>query len=151
MKKRQPKRGPAPVAGGSRSPGRSNRKAETILLVDDDDAARANMAKALEGKGYRVLKAGEGEEALALSLSHRGPIHLLITDVMMPVMNGKELAERLCSMRPEIRVLFVSGFARDEVISDNGCSGREWWLDKPFAATRLAETVRRVLDGPLTA
>lgn len=149
MKKRQPKRGAEPVAGKPRGPGRSPKSPKTILLVEADARARARMAGALERAGYRVLQAGEGEEALALSLSRKGGIHLLITDVMMPVMNGKELAERLCAMRPEIRILFVSAFSRDEVLSRNGCSGREWWLDKRSAGARLAATVRGVLEAPL--
>jgi DNA-binding response OmpR family regulator len=123
--------------------------AGTLLLVDDDGVARRRISKALESKGYKVLTAGDGEEALALSVSFRGRIHLLITDVMMPVMNGKELSERLCAMRAEIHVLFVSAFSREDVLSGNGCSDREFWLAKPFTAAGLLARIRSILgDGP---
>lgn len=128
--------------------GKAGRKppAKTVLLVDDDKTARAKMIKALDG-GYRFLEAGDGEEALSVSLAHEGPIHLLVTDVMTPVMNGKELAERLCAMRPEISVLFVSGYASEDVLSGNGCGGREWWLAKPFTPAQLVAMARRALGS----
>ena len=99
----------------------------------------------LEGQGYQILQAGDGEAALALSVGFTGPIRLLITDVMMPVMNGKDLAERLCTLRPEIRVLFVSGYSKGEALSESVCDGREHWLAKPFTSARLAAAVRKIL------
>lgn len=128
--------------------GKTGRKppGKTVLLVDEDERARAKMTKALDGD-YRFLEAGDGEEALSVSLAHEGPIHLLVTDVMTPVMNGKELAERLCAMRPEIRVLFVSAYASEDVLSGNGFEGREWWLAKPYTSAQLAAMAKRVLGG----
>lgn len=144
MKKRLPTRGQEKT--GRASPKPKVQKA-TILLVDDDAAARKHWAKLLEGKGYRIIQAGDGEEALALSVRFPDPIRLLISDVMMPVMNGKDLAERLCSMRPEIRILFVSGYTKAEALSGNGCSGKEHWLAKPFTAARLISVVERILGS----
>ena len=142
MKKKPPSRRP-----GRTSPSKSAPRTAkgTLLLVDDDESARKNMAKVLDRKGWTVLVAGDGEEALALSVGFKGPIHLLITDVMMPVMNGKDLAERLCAMRPEILVLFVSGYAKEEVLSENGCGDREHWLGKPFTGTQLGAKVKAIL------
>lgn len=87
-----------------------------------------------------------------MSTSRKGPIHLLITDVMMPVMNGKELAERMCALRPEIRILYVSGYTREEVLSDGrNCAGKESWLAKPFTSAQLLAKVRRILNADPTA
>lgn len=144
MKKSLPTRGLGKSGRASGTPKPSQR---TILLVDDDAAARKHWAKRLEAKGYRVIQAGDGEEALALSIRFPNPIHLLISDVMMPVMNGKELAERLCSMRPEIRILFVSGYAKGEAMSENGCIGKEHWLDKPFTAAKLIAMAGKILSS----
>ena len=94
----------------------SDRGSETILLVEDEDEVRAVLHQILVGKGYRVLQAASGEEALAISRLHRGPIHLLLTDVTMPEMKGPELAARLRAERPQTRVVFMSGY-NDELLS----------------------------------
>jgi len=141
------RRRPGGGKGVGGRPSKAGSAAEAVLVVDDDAGTRAHIARALSGKGYAVLEAGDGEEALTLSVARKGPIHLLITDVMMPVMNGKELAERLCAMRPGIRVLYVSGYTREEVMSDSrNCAAREWWLAKPFTGGELLAKVEAILD-----
>src|SRR5262245_52796557 len=88
---------------------------QTVLLADDEDLVRGFVRLVLERQGYCVLEAPGGDEALALCEQFEGPIHLLVTDVVMPRMNGRELAKRVRDMRPETKVLYVSGFPRDEV------------------------------------
>ncbi|HVR96517.1 MAG TPA: response regulator, partial [Thermoanaerobaculia bacterium] len=122
----------------------SDRGSETILLVEDEDEVRAVLHQILVGKGYRVLQAGSGEEALVISRLHRGAVHLLLSDVTMPEMKGPELAQRLRSERPATRVVFMSGY-NDERLSDGG-PGSPVCLQKPFSPQLLNETVRSVLD-----
>lgn len=119
---------------------------ETILLVDDERPVREFMARTLSRQGYRVLVAEDGESALAQSVAFPGEIHLLVTDVMMPVMNGKDLADRLCSLRPDIKVLFISGYSRDDLWPDV-CEDQTDWLPKPFTVAQFHRKVRHVLDG----
>jgi DNA-binding response OmpR family regulator len=118
---------------------------ETILLVEDQDAVRAFTREALTRFGYTVLEAAAGEEALSLALGHNEPIHLLVTDVVLPGMNGKTLSEQLRRQRPDLKVLFVSGYSPD-VISQRGVleHGTEF-LHKPFNPDALAEKVRKIL------
>ena len=95
---------------------------ETILLVEDEDEVRKVLHQILIGKGYRVIQAGSGEEALAISRLHRGAIHLLLTDVTMPRMKGPELATRLLAERPQTRVIYMSGY-NDEPLSGGETPG----------------------------
>ncbi len=122
----------------------SDRGSETILLVEDEDEVRAVLHQILVSKGYRVLQAGSGEEALVISRLHRGTVHLLLSDVTMPEMKGPELAQRLRSERPSVRVLFMSGY-NDERLSDGGLEA-PLCLQKPFPPQLLAETIRSMLD-----
>ena len=133
------------VRGGPQVTG-SDRGSETILLVEDEDEVRAVLHQILVSRGYRVLQAGSGEEALVISRLHRGPVHLLLTDVTMPEMKGPELAQRLRAERPATRILFMSGY-NDEQLSDGG-PGAPLCLQKPFSPLRLGETVRSILDQP---
>jgi len=126
------------------APGASDRGAETILLVEDEEEVRAVLHQILARKGYRVLQAGSGEEALVISRLHRGSVHLLLTDVTMPEMKGPELAQRLRAERPATRVVFMSGY-NDERLSDGGADSPVC-LQKPFSPQLLGETVRAVLD-----
>lgn len=125
--------------------GATDRGSETILLVEDEDEVRAVLHQILVSKGYRVLQAGSGEEALVISRLHRGTVHLLLTDVTMPEMKGPELAQRLRAERPSVRVLFMSGY-NDEQLSDSGL-GSPLCLQKPFAPNLLGETIRSLLDA----
>ncbi len=127
------------------------RGTETILLVEDEDAVRRFTALALRGSGYTVLTAEDGEEALRVATSYTGPIHLLVTDVVMPRLGGRQLAERLRASHPEARVLYVSGYTDDAVIRHGVHEAGANFLHKPFAPSELARKVRAVLDEPLIA
>src|SRR5436309_1044541 len=121
---------------------------ETILLVEDEHLVRLLARKVLERAGYRVLVAAGGAEALDLAERYAGPIHLLLTDVVMPEMSGRELAHRLASLRPDARVLYMSGYA-DEAIAQHGVlDPGTAFLQKPFTPDGLARKVREVLDQP---
>jgi two-component system, cell cycle sensor histidine kinase and response regulator CckA len=124
--------------------GLSDRGSETILLVEDEDEVRTVLNQILVSKGYRVLQASSGEEALILSRLHRGAVHLLLTDVTMPEMKGPELAQRLRAERPQTRVVFMSGY-NDEQLSDGGPAS-PICLQKPFSPQVLGEALRAVLD-----
>jgi two-component system, cell cycle sensor histidine kinase and response regulator CckA len=128
---------PAPDAGGS----------ETILLVEDEDALRELAAEVLLTAGYNVLAARNGQEALTLAEQHPGRIDLLLADVVMPHMGGRELAERLKPLRPEARVLFVSGYTDDAVLRHGVFQDEVHFLQKPFSPQDLESKVREVL-GP---
>jgi signal transduction histidine kinase/CheY-like chemotaxis protein len=120
---------------------------ETILVAEDDPAVGRFLTAALEGLGYRVVLARDGEEALRAADAERGEVHLLLSDVVMPRMNGRELWERLAARRPGLRVLFVSGYTRgvfdDTTVSALGAVV----LRKPFTAADLGHAVRRALDA----
>ncbi len=125
---------------------------ETILLVEDDVAVRKLARQILERYGYDVLEAGYALEALRLSKQHTGVIHLLMTDVIMPGgMNGVELAGYLARLRPEIRVLYMSGYTGQAIARHGMLQPGVNLLPKPFTAVTLARQVRRVLDAPVTA
>lgn len=125
---------------------------ETLLLVEDEAMVRTLARRILESQGYRVLEAKNGDDALLVSQSHDGPLHLLITDVIMPGMSGRQLAEQLQSQRTELRVLYISGYT-DNTISHFGViEPHIAFLQKPFTHDLLAAKVRQVLDGtPSTA
>ncbi|MBY0489284.1 MAG: response regulator [Gemmatimonadaceae bacterium] len=119
---------------------------ETILLAEDEDAVRAVTMAALERRGYRVLAAPDGETALAISNAFPGVIDLLITDVVMPGMNGRELAERLERTRPGLPVVFVSGYTDDAVLLQGISTDARTLLPKPFTSFEIAQRVRAALD-----
>ncbi|MBN1657811.1 MAG: PAS domain S-box protein [Anaerolineae bacterium] len=120
---------------------------ETVLLVEDDESVRAWAQRVLGLYGYRVLVAAGGDEAAELSRSHQGPIHLLLTDVLMPNMNGPDLARKLQAERPEMRVLFTSGHSGSAISQHGVPPGGAAFLSKPFTLESLALRVRTVLDG----
>jgi PAS domain S-box-containing protein len=125
----------------------SRRGTETVLVVEDDAQVRAITVRALRSAGYRVLVAADGREALALSSLEPHPVHLLVTDMVMPGLGGKAVAEQLTAARPGLRVLYVSGYTQD-VIDQHGVieAGVEL-LSKPFTPGVLLARVRAVLDG----
>ncbi|HEX5657506.1 MAG TPA: PAS domain S-box protein [Polyangiales bacterium] len=125
----------------------SHRSWETILLVEDDDQVRSLARTALRRQGYQVLEAEHGELALALCEQHVGNIHLLVTDVVMPRMGGRELAERAAALRPEMRVLYMSGYADDDVLTRGIATDEVTLLQKPITPSSLARKVREVLDA----
>jgi PAS domain S-box-containing protein len=128
----------APAEGGS----------ETILVVEDQPGVRSFIKAALRQVGYRVIEACDGNEAIALGSLHSGRIHLLLTDVVLPGMNGRVLSERLRESRPDLKVLFTSGYAAD-AFAGRGVLGRDVaFLNKPFSPEELAAKVRDVLAAP---
>jgi PAS domain S-box-containing protein len=120
---------------------------ETILIVEDKAEVRRLAADVLKSCGYQVLTAEHGLEALWLCKAHPGPIHLLLTDVVMPYMNGTELAEQFQVQRPDTRVLYMSGYADTNVLLQKGSAFSAIFLPKPFTVEDLTQRVRSVLDG----
>lgn len=137
-----------PVAAMS-IPKAAARGTELILLAEDEDSVRAVAKEALERRGYRVLAAADGPSALALARSCPDKIDLLLTDVVMPGMNGRELAEQLILERPETRVLFASGYTDDAVLLHGVRTDEVAFIQKPFTPPILVQRVRDVLDQPL--
>jgi PAS domain S-box-containing protein len=124
------------------------RGTETVLLAEDEDAVRRLVQRALELHGYSVLPARNGEEAETIERAHTGPIHLLVTDVVMPGMGGRELADTLKSRRPQLKVLYMSGYTNDEVVRHGVIVARDAFLQKPFTPTSLVAMVRATFCGP---
>jgi CheY-like chemotaxis protein len=122
----------------------SDRGTETILLVEDEDDVRVLARQILTARGYTVLEAIDGVGAMEVTARHAGPIQLLLTDVVMPRMNGRELADRLVPLRPEMKVVYISGYA-DEILRTD--TRQTIVLEKPVSASTLAGTVREVLDA----
>jgi PAS domain S-box-containing protein len=120
---------------------------ETVLLVEDEKNVRALACSILESRGYHVLEAATSLEAVFLSGQHKGNIHLLLTDVVMPVMSGREVAERLATQRPAMRVLYMSGYTDDTVVRHGVLEAAVAFLQKPFTPESLAQKVRQVLDS----
>lgn len=121
---------------------------ETVLLVEDQTEVRSAVAGLLRRLGYRVLEAGNGGEALLLADQLDAPIHLLISDIVMPRVSGPTLAKRIMEGRPELRVIFMSGNAMHPTVLGEIDTGGTTFLAKPFRGEQLARTVRRVLDAP---
>ena len=119
---------------------------ETVLVVEDEDMIRDMVQRALTICGYSVLEATSGEDALQVNEQHDGRVHLVISDVMMPQMNGRELAERLEPLQPGVKVLYISGYTNDEVVRQGVLDESMAFLQKPFGLENLARTVREILD-----
>ena len=124
--------------------------AETILLVEDEPAVRDLAQRILRRKGYRVVAATNGREALDLVERHEGPIDLLVTDLVMPQMDGRELAQRLAALRPGLRVLFMSGYTGDTIAQRGVLDPDVAFIEKPFSPDGLARKVREILDSRVT-
>jgi CheY-like chemotaxis protein len=130
---------------GSGGDGLKKQAWETVLLVEDEDAVRALAREVLRRQGYIVLEARHGVDALRLAERHPDEIHLMITDVVMPHMSGRELAERLCAARPTMKVLFMSGYT-DHALMNRALTPGSSFLQKPFTPEAFARKVRQVLD-----
>jgi PAS domain S-box-containing protein len=124
----------------------SPRGNETILVVEDDEVVRKLAVRILREQGYRVLEASQGVDAFLICEEHKGPIHLLVTDVVMPKMSGRELAERITSIRQEVKVLYMSGYPDDTVAHHGILNEGMNYIQKPFTLEGLARKVRGVLD-----
>ncbi|MDB5105559.1 MAG: domain S-box protein [Fibrobacteres bacterium] len=124
------------------------RGAETILVAEDEYSVRKLIRNLLSGNGYLVLEASDGLEALAVIREYQGPIHMLLTDVVMPNLNGRLLAEEVGRLRPDIRVLYMSGYSGDSVVRCGIMEGENPFLAKPFTPQALAKKVRERLEMP---
>lgn len=124
---------------------------ETIMVVDDEEMIRTLLEQTLKGFGYTVLTARDGEEALLTAEQHEGPIDLMVTDVVMPQMSGYELAERLAPLRPEISVLFMSGYDTKMAADQDNLDQENHFLPKPFLPRDLANNIRQILDKTVAA
>ena len=131
----KPKEPTPVVAGGT----------ETILLVEDEEAVRTMISRVLQGSGYQILEARHGKEALEICRQHIGPIHLMVTDVIMPQMSGRELAEQLAPLRPEMKILFMSGYPDNAIVHHGVLEAGTAFLQKPFTLSALENKVREVL------
>ena len=120
---------------------------EVILVVEDDEMVRNLARVVLRQVGYAVLEAGNGDEALRLCEKHPGRIHLLLTDVIMPQMGGRELARRLKQLRPDLRIVFFSGYTSNAIVHHGILESGLAFLQKPFTLDALTQKVRAVLDG----
>ena len=118
-----------------------------MLVVEDEDAVRRIVKIALESTGYRVIEARNGTEALEAARTHAGAIHIVVTDVVMPEMSGRELAERIAKDLPGVRILYMSGYTDDAVVRHGIVESGVAFLQKPFSPLALARKVREVLDG----
>jgi CheY-like chemotaxis protein len=119
---------------------------ETVLLVEDEAIVRNLGVRILAGLGYRVMHAGNGDEAIELARDHGERIDLLLTDVVMPGMSGRELANRLTCLHPETRMLFTSGYTDDAIVHHGVLDEGVSFIGKPYSHTALARKVREVLD-----
>ena len=119
---------------------------ETILLVEDEAGVRAITRHTLQSFGYTLLEASHGEEAIRICEQHNGPIHLAVSDVVMPEMGGRQLAERLAVLRPHLKILFLSGYTDDAVVRHGVLHSEMAFLQKPFTPTALAIKVREMLE-----
>jgi hypothetical protein len=137
-----------PETAASKKPQRVREHgSETILLVEDDTAVRELVHAMLTAQGYSVLAAQNPTEAQSVCERHSGRIHLLLTDLILPGASGRELAKRICSLRPDLKVLYMSGYTDDAVIQHHGFNETFAFLQKPFSQSGLAAKVREVLDA----
>jgi PAS domain S-box-containing protein len=122
---------------------------ETVLLVEDEEVVREMAMEILQECGYQVLQAKDGQEALLLARQHAGEIHLMLTDVVMPRMSGRELTKHLTPLRPDMRVLYMSGYTDDAIVHHGVLDEGTAFIGKPFSMQALARKVRETLDAPV--
>jgi two-component system cell cycle sensor histidine kinase/response regulator CckA len=120
---------------------------ETILLVEDEPVVRDLVRQVLQATGYLVLEAANSEEALQVSSAHHGPIHLLVADVVLPGLSGPEVAKQLVSIRPEVQVIYISGYAQDTITRYGISEKQPLFLQKPFTPSTLLANARAALDA----
>jgi CheY-like chemotaxis protein len=146
-----------PMAEGTAEPGvvmggwdDMPRGTGTILVVEDEDAVRYLACRVLRGNGYRVLEAGDPSAALVIVRAERQPVDLLVTDIVMPGMSGPALAERLVVGWPDLRVLYITGYAEEAIERQGALPAGGALLEKPFTAQQLADSVRQALANEET-
>ena len=132
----------------SRQLSKASAGSETILLVEDNDPVRELASRVLREKGYTLLMVGSGEEALKVSEQYSGNIHLMLTDIVMPGINGKVLADHLHPIRPEMRVVFMSGYTEETIAHHSILDSDVTYLQKPFMPGQLLSAIRAALDSP---
>ena len=120
---------------------------ETILVIEDEVGVRSFINLALESSGYTVLEADSAESALEICARHDGPIHLLLTDVVMPRMSGPRVAEQVAAVRPDIKVLYMSGYTDDSVVRHGVLTQEMPFIQKPLSPIALRKKIREVLGG----
>jgi CheY-like chemotaxis protein len=120
---------------------------ETILLVEDEDVVRVLTTTLLRDNGYRVLDAANANEALRICKNFKEPIDLLLTDVTMPGMSGPQLAHQLCSVRPKLKVVYMSGYSNETAFGDEVLRSKAVLLQKPFPPDVLSRKLREILDA----
>ena len=130
----------------SEPPPAATARRRDYLLVEDDDAVRNLARMRCSVSGYQVLEAGDGEEAVRVLRNYDGPLHLLVSDIVMPRIGGRELARLVVAIRPGVKVLYLSGYTDDAVVKLGIVDAELNFLQKPFSAATLATAVRRVLD-----
>jgi nitrogen-specific signal transduction histidine kinase/ActR/RegA family two-component response regulator len=135
-------------AAADTSTAQRRRGYETILLVEDEDGVRALTRQILQKHGYTVLETSHGGEALLACENHKDAIHLLLTDVVLSQMSGRELAQRLAQLRPEMKVLYMSGYSEDAILQHGVLGSGTSFLQKPFNTETLITKVREILDAP---
>jgi CheY-like chemotaxis protein len=134
------------TAGADETGGRPATGHETILLVEDEDDVRALTREVLERQGYVVLEAGDGLQALQVHEKEGARIDLILTDVVMPRMSGREMVDRVRAVRPDIRVLYMSGYTEDAIVRHGVLEASMRLLGKPFTPSELIGKIREVLD-----
>jgi CheY-like chemotaxis protein len=120
---------------------------ETVLLVEDEESVRELVRETLCSKGYTVMEASDGVSGMKVAETYQGKIDILVTDVVMPGMSGRDLAQRISASRPDIRVLYLSGYTEDAIIHEGVLDPGTAFLQKPFTLQALARKVRDVLSG----
>jgi DNA-binding NtrC family response regulator len=138
-----------PAAPASKPQGRRPGGSETILVVEDEELVRGVATASLRKYGYTVIEASSAEEALEIAGKYDGAIHLVLTDVVMPHMSGRQLAERLAQSRPETRVIYTSGYTDNAIVHQGVLDPGVAFIQKPYTLDILLQMVRRVLDGQL--
>ncbi|MBI4401007.1 MAG: response regulator, partial [Nitrospirae bacterium] len=138
---------PVEAVESEKAPADAPNGTETVLLVEDEPGVRTLVRDTLRQHGYTILEARHGIEALLINNEHVGPIHLLMTDLVMPQMSGREVANRMVPSRPNLRVLYISGYTEDAVIHHGVLNPGTAFLQKPFTPDAVARKVREVLDA----
>jgi two-component system cell cycle sensor histidine kinase/response regulator CckA len=128
----------------------ARRGSGTVLLVEDEDSVRMLLADAVREAGFEVVSVGHGRDALRLAAGHPGHIDILVTDIVMPGLSGPELARELAGHRPDLRVLFISGYTADELAPSLSGAGGQGFLQKPFSPPTLVRKIQDVLESPVT-